>query len=429
MDNTFRLTPPPSGDIKMPVIPSFTTQKLPNGAMLHVMPGGNQSIVKFEVCVSAGSLRCDRALVASATSELLTEGTQRHTAQEIAESLDFYGAYTWPASSIGRASLTSLCLERDLAPVLAIVNEILRQPTFPDEEVALYKAQELQNFDMKMMRTPFLASRAMLELLYESGSRYRRFALREDYDALTPEMLRTHHASSYRPNGAHIFVSGRPSDADIRLIAETFGSTDWEPGTDWEAPGPQYNPKPGRAMIEHDGEQTSVRISRPIFNREHPDLLPFQMANAAFGGYFGARLMQNLRERLGLTYGVYSTVNANKFRGVHTIATEVKTGSHKVVEKEIFNDMERLASEVITDREMETLRGFMMGEMLHFFDTIMTSADTVFTLLLDGVGTDYLSDFYRVARDITKEEVRDMAAKWFVPNEYSVVCVGKGVEE
>jgi len=88
VDNTFRLTPPPSGDIKMPVIPSFTTQKLPNGAMLHVMPGGNQSIVKFEVCVSAGSLRCDRALVASATSELLTEGSQRHTAQEIAESLE-----------------------------------------------------------------------------------------------------------------------------------------------------------------------------------------------------------------------------------------------------------------------------------------------------------------------------------------------------
>lgn len=429
MDNIFRQTPPRSGDIKMPVIPSFTSQKLLNGAMLHVMPGGNQPIVKVEVCVSAGSLRCERALVASATSELLTEGTRRHTSQEIAESLDYYGAYTYPASSIGRASLTSLCLERDLAPVLDIVNEVLRQPTFPDEEVALYKAQELQNFDMKMMRTSFLASRAMLELIYEPGSRYRRYAVREDYDALSPDMLRAHHASSYRPNGAHIFVSGRPSDADIRLIADTFGSTDWEPGEDWEAPGPQYKAKPGRAMVEYDGEQTSVRIARPIFNREHPDLLPFQMANAALGGYFGARLMQNLRERLGLTYGVYSTVNANKFRGVHNIATEVKTGSHNVVVKEIFNDMERLASELITDREMETLRGFMMGEMLHLFDTVMTSADTVFTLLLDNVGTDYLVDFYHVARDISKEEVRNMAAKWFVPSEYSVVCVGKGVGE
>ncbi len=421
------MTPPPSGDIKMPVVPTFETEVLPNGAMLHVMPGGNQSIVKIEINVAAGSLRTSRALIASSTAELLSEGTEFHTAQEMAEALDFYGAYTWPKSSITRASVSSLCVERDLKHIVELVNEIIRHPAFPDEEVELYKAQEIQNFDMKMLKTPYLASRAMLHALYAPGCRYGRVARHEDYDNLTPQALRDFHAEAYRPNGAHIFVSGRPSDDDICFIAETFGTTDWQPGPTWEIPGPEYNKTSSRTMIEFDGEQTSVRVFRPIFNRSHPDMLPFGMANAALGGYFGARISQNLRERLGLTYGAYSTLNVNKFRGVHSISTEVKTGSHEQVVREIFNDMERLASECITDREMETLRGFMKGEMLHYFDSVLTSADTVAAFMLEDVNMDYVNDYYRIASDISKEEIRQMAAKWLVAGEYSVVCVGKGV--
>lgn len=413
----------------MPVVPAYESQTLPNGATLHVTRGGNQPIVKIDIYLAAGSLRTIRPLIASATANLLTEGTSFHSAQEIAEAMDFYGSYTWQKSSIANSSLSSLFLQKDLKHIVGLLNEILRHPAFPDQEVELYKAQELQSFDMKMMKTSFIASRALLNAIYKPGCRYGRMADRSDYENLSPQMLRDFHSEAYRPNGAHIFVTGRPSDDDIRFIAEAFGTTEWQPGDDWQAPEVQFQTEPSRTMIEYDGEQTSILVCRPLFNRFHPDALPFGMTSAVLGGYMGARLMQNIRERLGLTYGIYASLNVNKFKGNHLIQTEVKTGSHEQVVREIFNDMERLASELISEREMETLRGFMMGELLHNFDSVLNSSDTLATLMLDGVGHGYVGEFYRVARDISREEIRDMAAKWLVPSEYSVICVGKGVGE
>lgn len=407
-------------------MPEYVSERLDNGVMLHVMRGGHQPIVKVDISIAAGSLRADRALVASATAELLSEGTRRRGAQEIAEVVDFYGAHTWAESSAAQMSFAAVSLEKDLRAVVDIVSEVLREPAFPEREVELYKAQELQTFDMKMMRTPFLASRALLELLYAPG-RYSRYARREDYGALCPEVLREFHAKAYRPNGTHIFVSGRPKDEDVEYIAKVFGGSDWEQGEAWEAPGPEYNEGAGRRMIEYDSEQTSVKMARGTFTRGHRDNLPLQMANAAFGGYFGSRLMQNVRERLGLTYGIYSVATANRSRGTHTITSEVKAGSHGRVVEEIFREMERMGSSLLSDKEMETLRGYMMGEVLHYFETIMTSADTVFSLLLDGVTEGYIRDLFEVARDITASEVRDVAGRWFRPEEYSVVCVGRGV--
>lgn len=408
-------------------MPLYESERLANGVVMHVMRGGHQPIVKVDISLAAGSLRADRALVASATAELLSGGTRRHSAREIAEVVDFYGAHTWAESTIAAVSFAAVSLEKDLRAVVDVVSEVLREPSFPEREVGLYKGQELQAFEMKMMRTPFLASRALLELLYAPGSRYRRYATREDYEALCPEVLRRYHGVAYRPNGTHIFVSGRPTDEDVDYIAKVFGGMDWEAGELWEAAAPEYNECPGRRMIEYDSEQTSVKMARSTFTRGHSDNLPLQMANAALGGYFGSRLMQNVRERLGLTYGIYSAASANRFRGTHTISSEVKTGSHERVVEEVFREMGRMGESLLSDKEMETLRGDMMGEVLHYFETIMTSADTVFTLLLDGMTTDYIRDLFEMARDITADEIRDISAKWFRPEEYSVVCVGRGV--
>lgn len=424
---SFRQVPPAYGDIKMPTVPSITSQTLPNGAVMHVLLGGSQPIVKVDVSLCAGPLVADRPLVGFASVNLLTEGTEAHTAKQIAETLDYYGASIWPSTNRWRATVSSLCLERDVRHIVGLLCEVIRRPAYQEDELELFKQQELQAFDVGELKSSTHASREYVNLLFEPGCVYSRLARRDDYKALTPQMLRAFHAKAYTANGMQIFVSGRPTDADVKFIADTFGSTDWAAGEAIDMSRPRYRPEPGKAMVEFDSEQTSVRMGRPLFGRDHEDFLAFQMVNAVFGGYFGSRLMQNLRERLGLTYGIYSGVSANRLGGSHTISAEVKTGSHEQVVSEVFKDMERLASECVSEREMETLRGFLMGDMLHFFDTVLTSADAIFGLLLDGQRPESLVELYDTMRDTSATEMRDMAAKWLAPSSYSVVCVGRGV--
>lgn len=428
IDQPFRLTPPPSGDIRMPNIPPHTVRLLPNGVRLCVLPGGAQPVVKVEVSVRAGTARSERAAVARAAASLLTEGTEAHSAQEIAETLDFFGASIVPSCSLARVSLAAVSLQRDVRKVVDLLSEILLRPAYPDGELDIYKAQELQNLEVQKMRSSNVASKLIAQTLYDDGDRRARFATRESFEALTPALLSEFHGEAYVPNDAYVFVSGRPSDADVEFIAETFGSESWASGESWAAPKPRFRQGAHRRMVEHDGEQTSVRIARPLFDRKHPDFIPFQLVNAAFGGYFGSRIMQDVRERLGLTYGIYSAVAVGNYCGTHSISSEVKTGSHEVVVEEVFREMRRMADSLLSEREMQTMRGYLLSEILRNFDTVFTTADAIFDLLLNGVDTSVLVELYDAVRCVGEKELRSVAARWLVPEEYSVVCVGKGVQ-
>ncbi len=392
---------------------------------MYVLRGGSQPVVKVDLLFRAGLRRSRLPLVGRATSVLMAEGTVNHTSKELAQKLDFYGAYTWSNVVSNYATISAMCLSRDVKPVFSLLEEMIKYPTFPKSEVDLYVAQELQKFDVSILKTSTQASRNLLKLLYADGDKSARVANREDYMALTPEVLKEFHALAYNPTGMQIFVCGLPSDDDLKIISDTFGSN-WAEGEPWVADAPVFKDKPSVKFINQDGEQTSLRMARRLVNRMHPDFLPVQVANVALGGYFGSRLMQILREDLGLTYGVTSYVSAGKVFGIHGIATEIKSGSHNQVIDVIKNEMGRLSSELIPDKELADIRGYMLGDLLRYFESVTASADTLFSLLMDDdVPVSRFEEFYNVIRNITPEEIRDAAARWFNPDEYCISCVGR----
>ena len=419
-----RNIPPKFGDIQMPVVPQYVTTTLPNGIPMYVLRGGSQPVVKVDLLFRAGLRRSRLPLVGRATSVLMAEGTVNHTSKELAQMIDFYGAYTWSNVVANYSTISAMCLSRDVKPVFSLMEEMIKYPTFPKSEVDLYAAQELQKFDVSILKTSTQASRNLLKLLYVEGDKSARVANREDYMALTPEVIKEFHSLAYNPTGAQIFVCGQPSEADLKAISDAFG-VNWEGGEPWKSESPVFNDKPSSVFIDHEGEQTSLRMARRLFNRMHPDFLPLQVANVALGGYFGSRLMQILREDLGLTYGVSSYISAGKQFGIHGIASEIKAGSHNQVIDVIKNEMGRLSTELIPDKELENIRGYMLGDLLRYFESVTASADTLFSLLVDEVPVSRFEEFYNVVRNITPEEIRDAAARWFNPDEYCISCVGR----
>ena len=419
-----RNIPPHFGDIQMPIVPDYESATLPNGVQMHVLRGGAQPLVKVDLLVKAGSLRSDKPLVARAVANLIAEGTRSHTSKDIAQKIDFYGAGFWNSVSHGNTVISLLCLSRDVANVLPLVEEIIKEPTFPKEEVDLYVAQEVQSFDVNILKSSFVASRAMLKALYADDDRHSRIAMREDYLNLDSQALKQFHSDTYRPAGAHVLVSGLPSEADIRIISDAFGSR-WSGGQDWKAFVPRFNSEVRRDFIDFDAKQTSLRMTRRVFNRNEPDYLTFQVANVALGGYFGSRLMQTLREKLGLTYGVSSYIAANSLSGIHCISSEVKSGSHLQAIDVINGEMERLTTELVSDKELNSIRGFMLGDILRYFDSVTTSADTLLSFLMDDVPASHVAEFYNVVKNISPSEIREVARRWLKPELYNVICVGK----
>lgn len=419
-----RNTPPRYGDIRMPVVPAFSSSSLPNGVEMHVLRGGSQPIVKVDILVRAGTLRCDAALVARAVADLMAEGTANHTSSQIANALDFYGASVWSSVTANSCVISMLCLSRDVANVVPLFEEIVKYPTFPKNEVELYRAQELQNFEIGILKSSVNASRLMLKALYADDDRYSRIGCCDDYaNNLTTENLLDYHRLAYRPHGARIFVSGQPSDDDLRIISSAFGNN-WEGGDEWNAPAPNFLDGVRSKFVNFDGQQTSLRMTRRAFERLHPDFLPMQVVNLALGGYFGSRLMQTLREKLGLTYGVSSYIVSNRLYGLHGISTEIKVGTeHKVIDV-IKDEMRRLAAEPIPDSELDGIRAVMLGELLRYFDSVISSAETLFSFVADGIPLSRVEEYYNIIRTISPSEVRDVAARWLEPDMYNIVCVG-----
>ncbi len=427
MSQLDRTIPPASGDIKMPNIPEYTFRQLPNGAKLYFMRGGSQPIIKVDIVFPAGTLRAKRTLVAKAAADLITEGTSKHSASELANKLDFYGAYLWGTMTLRRARFSLVALQRDLGPVIDIFREVIVDASYPEKEVALYIAQERQDFEISMLKTSFLANREIVKALHKEGSIYARQATLEDYDTLTASEIRDFHDECFRPEGASIFVSGRPSDGDIELIANTLGR-DWNGGTSWTVPIPSLNETARTVMRNFDGEQTSVRFVRPLFSKLHPDFIPYLILDSALGGYFGSRLMQNLREKRGLTYGVNSYISSSLVWGLHAIGTEIRTGSQDVVVSEIKREIEELTKKPIPDKEMKELRGFILGDNLRSFDNAIATAETVSSLVLDGFTAQRVKEEYDIVKNITPSELLEVARRCFDAEAYSVVCVGRDVE-
>lgn len=418
-----RNIPPRFGDIRMPVVPPFSASSLPNGVEMNVLRGGTQPIVKVDLLVKAGTLRSAKPLVARAVANLICEGTVGHTSKEIASLLDFYGASVWATVTQSACIVSMICLSRDVANVVPIFEEIVKHPTFPAEEVELYSAQELQNFDINILKSSYNASRHLLKLLYADDDRHSRISQREDYGNLTPELLKEFHNATYRPNGARIFVSGLPSDDDLRILSDAFGNN-WEGGEAWEPPIPIFKEGVDSKFVNFNGQQTSLRMARRAFERLHPDFLPMQVANVALGGYFGSRLMQTLREKLGLTYGVSSYIAANKMYGVLGVSTEIKAGSQQKVISIIKDEMAKLTSDLIPEKEIDGIRGVMLGDLLRYFDSVVSSAETLFSFVADDVPPSRVAEYYNIIKGITPSEVRDVAQRWLVPDLYNIVCVG-----
>ena len=404
-------------------IPTAQTVTLSNGIRLWTIHAGTQPLIRLSLVFRAGTRYQSAAFTASAALNLMSEGTARYTAAQIAELFDFYGIYYDTSIDRDYAVVTVSCLSRFLPKTLEILGEILFEPQFPPRELEIYASKRKQQLLIEREKPSYQARELFSQGLFGADHPYGRSSAAAEYDALTTDLLRNFYETYYTGGNLFAVVSGDLPTAHvetIRAFLDRFTAT--VPPADPGVPPTHSTPL---LREKRDGAlQSSIRIGKVLFPKGHPDFNGMQVAATVLGGYFGSRLVKNLREEKGYTYGIYSAMLNMQHTGYFAVASDVTASATDDAVAEILREVERLRTEPVPAAELEMVRNIIIGEMMRILDGPFGIADVTIENVQCGATNEAVSAFFDEVRSITPERIRSLAEQWLDPATFTTVIVG-----
>lgn len=396
---------------------------LRNGMRLYLLPTDEFAVMRLTLLFRAGSSRQTTPFSASSTANLLAEGSKKMTAREISEQLDFHGSYYDVNTDRDYVYISFAMLSKFVTETLRVAEQLLLHPTFPEEEVETYRLKRKQRLQIERQKVDVRAREAFARAMFGADHPYGHSFEEEVYDRLTREELIAFYRRHYTASNGFAVCSGRIGDeerAALIALLEQFPATEPTPRPDFPPVQQQHE-----VRLRHEGAvQSSIRIGRLLFPREHPDFVGMQVVAAALGGYFGSRLMQNLREEHGYTYGVISAMVNFEREGYLAIATQVGTEVTEEALQEIYKEIERLRHEVMSEEELQLVKNIMTGEMMRILDGPFGIADVTIENILCGHTNRIITENVERIRRITPQEVQRLAEQYLRREDLVTVVVG-----
>lgn len=395
-----------------------------NGVDLYSINVGNDEVTKLDVYFPAGIKQQQNLCVAAATNALIQEGSKKYSAAELADKFDFYGAFIQNSCGIQEASYSLFTLNKHFKNSVDLLQEMLYNATFPQEETRIYQRGQKQRLLISLQKNAVLARQAFYKSLFGKNHMLGMFAEPSDYELLRSEQLSDFYQNSYISHLPALVLSGKVDDSILKNLEVAFSHLSGV------APLPQENlsGEPLKARYEFvektDSLQAAIRIGKTTITRTHEDFRGLQLVNLIFGGYFGSRLMKNIREEKGLTYGIHSSVEAHKGIGVFTISTEVNNKDHHVAVEEIQKELDRICNEFVSEQELNKAKNYLLGSFVRSFDGPFAQADR-FKILHDfDLPYSYYNDFIQKILSVSTDDVKYLSNKYLNKNEMLTTVVG-----
>ena len=424
-----RTMPPPIRPMEPFKLMRPERRVMANGMPLNVLCAGTEDVVRVDVLVGCGQCHQTAPLQALFTNRMLREGTASLTSERIAERLDYYGAWLELASSVNYGFLTLYSLNKHFGRTFAIVADMLKHPTFPAHELGVVVDANKQTYRVNSTRVEMLARRAMNRKLFGKEHPLGIRATLEDYDRITPEMLRAFHTAHYHSANTSVYVSGRVTPDIIRTIENGLGSEPWgevKGRTLTHLPEPVPTTEK-RVFIEHgDALQSAVKMACFLMDRHHPDFLKTRVMTTLFGGYFGSRLMANIREEKGYTYGIGAAIVAYPGSSLLVTASEAANEYVEPLIGEVYLEMDRLCTDLVSPEELEMVQGYMLGDLCRSYEGPFSLPDAWIYADTAGLDESFFERSAEAVRSITREEIRDLAQRYLCKEKIIEIVAGKG---
>ncbi|HFC00691.1 MAG TPA: insulinase family protein [Phaeodactylibacter sp.] len=416
---------PPIKEISNIHVPDFQEHILDNGIPVYEVHLGTQEILKLEIVFEAGRPFEHQKLVARATAALLREGTATKKGAEIHETVDFYGGTLSVPVNLDTSNIVLYSLTKHFEKLLALLSEILTTPIFPEKELEIFKENSKRQLQLDLTKNDVVAYRILTEKIFGKEHPYGYNSSPEDYDALTRQELFHHFERNFHAGNCTIIVSGKTNAQTINLLNKYIGKnlvrkipiqrniikTDFSPQ---------------KIKIDFsDSLQSAIRIGCKLFNRKHEDYAGFYVLNTLLGGYFGSRLMSNIREKKGYTYNIFSSIDPMVSDGYFYVGTEVSNDFVKPTMDNIYQEFEKLKTKPIQEEELKMVKNYLLGFFLTNLDGAFNVAELVKIMETENLPDGFFSSMVQKVKTISSEEIMELAQKYLKKENMWEVIVGE----
>lgn len=403
---------------------------LPNGIPLYILDACDCEVTRIDVLMDGGRWHQKQPLQALFTNRMLREGTRRYTAAQIAEKLDYYGAWLDLASASEHTYVTLYSLNKYLPNTLDLLESIIKEPVFPTDELKVIINNNIQQFLVNSSKVEFLAHRGLVKAVYGSAHPVGYVVQEDDYRKITSETLQQFYDNFYHSGSCSIYLSGRITPDCIRRVESVFGTGTF--GSHWKKVEKiHYLPvltTERRVFIElPDALQSAVRIGGLSLDRCHPDYLKMRVVITLLGGYFGSRLMSNIREEKGYTYGIAASLMTYPDHGMLAISAETTNEYVDPLISEVYHEIDRLQNELVSDEELKMLKNYMLGDMCRSYESAFSLADAWISLQVSGLSSSYFAEALNAVKNITPDEIRELSQKYICKESLKEIISGRKI--
>ncbi len=428
-----RSAPPPDVPMRASELPLPEATVLPNGMRLLMLPDKRAPVVEFRLILPYAGRAYDAPDwigLSSAAARLLTAGTPTRNSFEIADEADRYGGYISASANTETAILSARCLTQHLEPMTQLIADVLLNPTFPNDEVEIDRANTLQRLRLQRSQPAFLAEERFRSALFGEHP-YRRLA--PDEDALQRwghEHLQAFHAARYRPQGATLLTVGDFEPETAQTVWQDALST-WQ-GTVEQEPvptPPMQNAEIGWLLVERPNSvQSQIMLGALCPPRTAPDSLALQVAVSVLGAGASSRLFLTVREQYGYAYSVGAYLDYYLRIGAFTAEAQTATENTHDAIRQIRAEVERLIHEPIPMEELAATQAYLIGRHMINRVTLGGVTDLYKQVLIYDLPLDYWRRYPDLLAEVRSADAQAAAARYLQPERFTTVVVGERVE-
>lgn len=425
MQTLDRKSQPKSYNIDKIKFENPTKLVLDNNVPIYYFNKSDQEILKIDFVFNAGTKYQEKPLISTLTNSLLKEGTKLYTSKQISEKIDFYGAYLQTSTSKDNAIISVYCLNKNLKYLLPIIAEVIKNPIFDKNELKLTAHKLKQRFILDSNKVNVIAAREFANKIFGKNHPYSYNVELNDFDNVKSEQLFSFYNRLYNVNNLKIIIAGNVNDEVIRSLSDNF-SDKWNNNniTEYKKIQVKSVKKKFNLIKKEDAVQTSMRIGKILINRTSADYKPMLVVNTILGGYFGSRLMTNIREDKGYTYGIGSSVVSLADEGYFVISSEVGKDVCKKAIKEVYNEINKLKKELVSKEELNLVKNYMLGTILKSFDGVFSTSNNFISLMANNLDFKYYNELIQTIKNINENEIIDLTNKYFETDKFIEVVAG-----
>lgn len=432
MTEDFRSSAPsPLAPVAFNIPQPFQTA-LANGLKLVIFEDKKLPLVSFRLIFRSGDVHepSDSVGLNSAVASMLSEGTESYSSKQLAEEIERLGAHLSASSGSDTTSLSASSLTLYASDILRLMAEMILKPTFPEEELDLYRRNTIEGLKFQRSQANFLADEQISRIIYGEHPYSKVSPCAEDIEKLTREMLIRHQGRTFIPNNAVFIVVGDVErDELIKEIEERFG--EWQSGGIADFAYDAIPPRSERTLtiVDRKGSaQANIVLANPAIPRNHEDFFRVLVMNQILGAGASSRIFMNLREEKGYTYGAYSKFDMRRLGGAFEATAEVRTAVTGDSLKEFFYELDRIRAEKVSEQELRDAQNFLAGVFPIRAETQEGLANLIVQQQIYDLPADYLQTYRDKINEITIEDVAAAANKYVQPDRMAIVIVGDAEE-